>query len=74
MISKKEKYYLKKGILEELQSTDSFIIQDKSRFQTVILYWFFTEKYKDSPLGDYILSDLSRQWESYFKMLAEEQS
>lgn len=60
------------GIMEELQSPHSFIITDKYRYYTCIM-WAWYLKYGSNPLSDYILSDIAEQWSNYFRNVPKEE-
>ena len=66
MISNKKLKLIKRGIQEELTSPNSFVITDKYRFYTTIMYWWYIQ-YGSNSLSDYILTDIADQWASYFR-------
>lgn len=73
MISNRKLKLIKRGIQEELCSTNSFIITDRYRYYTTIMYWWYL-KYGSNSLSDYILADIADRWDKYFKTVYEEQT
>lgn len=75
MITEKTREIIELGMKEEFNSTDGKVIHKFPAFETsILLSWYDHNVENDNitPLDDFIMEELAKTWELYFKLGPEE--